>query len=62
MAQTPHTNAKNTAIALLREARAIGWARAKVEIKPDGSVTVDTGMIVTEDGDDFLKGNLRMGE
>lgn len=48
--------------ALIREARAAGWARVKGEIKPDGSVTVDAGMVDPGTADDFLSGDLRMGK
>jgi len=54
--------ARNTVIALLREAREAGWVRAKFEIKPDGSVTVDADMTTQEGGDDFLASDLRMGK
>lgn len=59
---TPHTQAKQIATALIRETRAAGWARAKFEIKPDGSVTVDAGMVEPDGGDDFLSSELRMGK
>ncbi len=59
---SPQTMARNTVIALLREAREAGWVRAKFEIKPDGSVTVDAGMKTLEGGDDFLASDLRMGK
>ncbi|WIY24538.1 hypothetical protein [Parasedimentitalea psychrophila] len=59
---SPQTMARNTVIALLREAREAGWVRAKFEIKPDGSVTVDAGMTTQEGGDDFLASDLRMGK
>lgn len=58
----PQTAAKKTAAALLREAREAGWLRAKLEIRPDGSLTVDAGMTEPEGGDDFLSNDLRMGE
>lgn len=61
MAVSPQNQAKTTAAALLREARAAGWARARCEIKPDGSITIDAGMIDLETRDDFLSSNLRMG-
>ena len=59
---SPQTIARQTMAALLREAREAGWARIKGEIKPDGSVSVDAGMTEPEGGDDFLSGDLRMGE
>lgn len=62
MALSPVTQARNTVAALMREARAAGWARAKFEIRPDGSVTVDAGMTDPEGGDDFLGVDLRMGK
>lgn len=58
----PETIAKNTAAALLREARQAGWVRARFEIKPDGSVTIDAGMVGVEESDDFLNSDLRMGK
>lgn len=58
----PYTAAKQTVSSLLREAREAGWARARFEIKPDGSVTVDAGMAELEAVDDFLNGDLRMGK
>jgi hypothetical protein len=48
--------------ALIREARSAGWARVKGEIKPDGSVTVDAGMVDPDAADDFLASDLRMGK
>jgi hypothetical protein len=48
--------------ALIREARSAGWARVKGEIKPDGSVTVDAGMVDPDATDDFLASDLRMGK
>ena len=44
----------------IREAREAGWLRAKFETKPDGSVTVDAGMVDPEAADDFLSSDLRM--
>ncbi|WP_323717314.1 hypothetical protein [Paracoccus aminovorans] len=62
MAIHPVTHAKNIAAALIRETRAAGWVRAKFEIRPDGSVTIDAGMTDPEGGDDFLSTDLRMGK
>jgi len=59
---SPQTVARKTMAALIREARAAGWARVKGEIKPDGSVTVDAGMVDPDTGGDFLNGDLRMGK
>jgi len=56
------SKAKLVVTTLLREARAAGWVRAKFEIKPDGSVTVDAAMIDPSGPDDFLASDLRMGE
>lgn len=58
----PYTAAKQTISALLRDARDAGWSRARFEIKPDGSVTIDAGMIDAEPIDDFLDAELRMGK
>lgn len=54
--------AKQAASAFIREAREAGWQRAKFEIRPDGSVIVDANMAAAEVADDFLNGDLRMGE
>lgn len=62
MARDPATHARNTVAALMREAREAGWRRAKFEIKPDGSVTIDAAMADPEGGDDFLNTGLRMGK
>ena len=62
MTARTHTIAKNTVAALMREARAAGWVRARFEIKPDGSVTVDAGMVDPDAADDFLTSELRMGK
>lgn len=62
MTDSPQTTAKKTVTALIREARAAGWVRARFEIKPDGSVTVDAGMVDPEGGDDFLNSDLGMGK
>ena len=54
--------AKQAASAFIREAREAGWQRAKFEIRPDGSVIVDANMVAADVADDFLNGDLRMGE
>ena len=59
---SPQTNARNTATALIREARVAGWARGKVEIKPDSTVCVDVGMADLDNDDDFLSDDLRLGK
>ena len=59
---SPQTVARQTMAALIREARDAGWARVKGEIKPDGSVTVDAGMVDVDMADDFLASDLRMGK
>jgi len=59
---SPQTIAKQTAVVLIREARAAGWARAKCEVKPDGSVIVEAGMVDADTDDDFLNRDLRMGK
>jgi len=58
----PQTQAKKNAVALIQAARDAGWRRAKFEIRPDGSVTVDAGMAEIEGGDEFLDSDLRMGK
>lgn len=60
--QNPHPNARKAAEGVLAAAREAGWARAKVELSPDGSVVCDVAMTFEADtADDFLNGNLRMG-
>ena len=59
---SPQTVARTTMAALIREARAAGWARVRGEIKPDGSMTVDAAMADSDTADDFLTGDLRMGK
>jgi Tfp pilus assembly protein PilW len=54
--------AKQAASAFIRDAREAGWQRAKFEIRPDGSVIVDANMVAADVADDFLNGDLRMGE
>lgn len=58
----PHTQAKKIVAALMHEARAAGWARVRFEIAPDGSTSIDVGMVDTGGADDFTSGNLRMGK
>lgn len=59
---TIQTKAKQAVSSLLKDARDAGWSRAKFELKPDGSVTVDAGMGDPSGADDFLESDLRMGE
>lgn len=59
---SPQAQAKAIAAALMREARAAGWTRARFELRPDGSVTVDATMAEPETRDDFLNAELRMGK
>lgn len=59
---TIQTKAKQTVSSLLKDARDAGWSRAKFELKPDGSVTVDAGMGEISGVDDFLESDLRMGK
>ena len=59
---SPQTVARQTMSVLIREARAAGWARAKAEIKPDGSLTLDVGMVDPDTEDDFLTSDMRMGK
>lgn len=56
------TKAKNTATALVREARSAGWERVKLEIRPDGCVTVDAGMEEIDGQDDFSNCEMKMGK
>lgn len=59
---TIQTKAKQAVSTLLRDARDAGWSRAKFEMKPDGSVTVDAVMADAEEADDFLSGDLRISK
>jgi hypothetical protein len=59
---TIQTKAKQAVSSLLKDARDAGWSRAKFELKPDGSVTVDAGMGDPSGVDDFLESDLRMGK
>ncbi len=59
---TIQTKAKQAVSTLLRDARDAGWSRAKFEMKPDGSVTVDAVMADAEGADDFLSGDLRISK
>lgn len=59
---TIQTKAKQAVSSLLKDARDAGWSRAKFELKPDGSVTVDAGMGDPPGADDFLESDLRMGK
>jgi len=59
---SPQTQAKITAAALIREVRAAGWARAKLEISPDGSVKIDADMSDLESNDNFLDRDLKMSK
>ncbi|PTQ72728.1 hypothetical protein [Celeribacter persicus] len=58
----PQTQAKQNAVALLQAAREAGWARARFELKPDGTTVIDASMTDPDGGDDFLSGDLRMGK
>lgn len=62
MAREPRaqTQAKQNAVALLQAAREAGWARARLELKPDGTTVIDASMADPEAGDDFLSSDLRM--
>jgi len=62
VSEAPQTTARKTMTALIHAARLAGWARVKGEIKPDGSVTVDAGMVDADAADDFLASDLRMGK
>ncbi|MTH77573.1 hypothetical protein [Paracoccus aestuariivivens] len=62
MTTSPRAQAKQTAIAFLREARAAGWSRAKIEYRPDGTLLVDASMAEAETHDDFESTSMRMGK
>lgn len=58
---SPQAQAKQAAMAIIEAARSAGWTRARLEVKPDGSYSIDTQMGGSDDDDDFLSGDLRMG-
>lgn len=58
----PQTQAKQNAVALIQAAREAGWARARFELKPDGTTIVDATMSDADAVDDFTSADLRMGE
>lgn len=60
MGNRPQTTARTTAATLIRQARDAGWTRAKIEIKPDGSVSIDAAMDDVDGREDFLTADLRM--
>ena len=60
--QSPQTLAKNIATAVIRETRAAGWDRLRLEIRPDNTVSIDAKMVDAETEDDFLNNDLRMGK
>ncbi len=62
MSTSPQTKARQTAIALVKEAKAAGWLRAVIKCKPDGTVQLDASMSVYEGDDNFNTDDLRMGE
>lgn len=58
----PQTQARQNAVALILAAREAGWARARFELKPDGTTVIDASMVDPDGGDDFLTSDLRMGK
>lgn len=58
----PYTAARQTVSSLLRDARDAGWSQARAEIKPDGSLKFEAGMVEEATVDDFLNTELRMGK
>ena len=62
MSISTQAQAKKNAIAFIREARAAGWDRTKIEFKPDGTLMVDASMHDEGEENDFLNNDLRMGE
>lgn len=58
----PQTQARQNAVALIQAAREAGWARARFELKPDGTTVIDASMVDPDGGDDFLASDLRMGK
>ncbi|MCV6595959.1 MAG: hypothetical protein OIF40_02580 [Mangrovicoccus sp.] len=56
------SKAKQVVSALISEARKAGWLRAKFEIRPDGSVTIEAAMTEDLDEDDFFFADLRMNK
>lgn len=57
----PMTQAKQNAVALIQAARAAGWARARFELKPDGTTIIDASMTEADGGDNFTDADMRMG-
>jgi hypothetical protein len=58
----PQTQARHNAVALIQAAREAGWARARFELKPDGTTVIDASMVDPDGGDNFLASDLRMGK
>ena len=58
----PQTQARQNAVALIQATREAGWARARFELKPDGTTVIDASMADPDGGDDFLTNDLRMGK
>lgn len=58
----PQTQARQHAVALIQAAREAGWARARFELKPDGTTVIDASMVDPDGSDDFLASDLRMGK
>jgi hypothetical protein len=58
----PQTQARQNAVALIQATREAGWARARFELKPDGTTVIDASMVDPDGGDDFLASDLRMGK
>ncbi|MBJ2152686.1 hypothetical protein [Paracoccus sp. IB05] len=61
MALRPQVEAKNTAMAFLREGRAAGWRQVNIDLQPDGSVRVNASMGDEGSSDEFDVPNMRMG-
>lgn len=58
----PQTQARQNAVALIQAAREAGWARARCELKPDGTTVIEASMVDPDGNDDFLASDLRMGK
>jgi hypothetical protein len=58
----PLLQARNNVIALLPAAHKAGWSTLRVELCPDGTITIHASMQEKEIVDDFLTSNLRIGK
>jgi hypothetical protein len=61
MALRPQVEAKNTAMALLKEAHAAGWRQVNIDLEPDGTLRLKAQMGDEGSSDEFNVPNRRMG-